>query len=56
MHLLAAWLFPVAPVEAALLAQERFEVTFYPNSVFIIPLSTNQLYTHETCPAGLSAT
>ena len=24
-----------------------FEITLYPNSVFIIPLSTNRLYTHE---------
>lgn len=30
-----------------------FSVTLYPNSVFIIPLSTNRLYTHEIKPSGL---
>lgn len=28
----------------------EFVVKLYPNSVFVIPLSTNRLYTHETCP------
>lgn len=30
-----------------------FEIILYPNSVFIIPLSTNQLYTHEICSSIL---
>jgi hypothetical protein len=30
-----------------------FDVTLYPNSVFIIPLSTNRLYTHEIIPSHL---
>lgn len=34
--------------------QENFSVTLYPNSVFIIPLSTNRLYTHEIKPSPLS--
>ena len=32
----------------------QFSVTLYPNSVFIIPLSTNRLYTHEIKPSVLS--
>lgn len=32
----------------------EFSVTLYPNSVFIIPLSTNRLYTHEIKPSVLS--
>lgn len=30
-----------------------FDVTLYPNSAFIIPLSTNRLYTHEIIPSSL---
>ena len=30
-----------------------FRVTLYPNSVLLIPLSTNRLYTHETVPPTL---
>lgn len=33
---------------------KEFSVTLYPNSVFIIPLSTNRLYTHEIRPSVLS--
>lgn len=33
---------------------ESFEVTLYPNSVFIIPLSTNRLYTHAIRPSHLN--
>jgi hypothetical protein len=33
----------------------RFSVTLYPNSVFMIPLRTNRLYTHEIKPASLPA-
>ncbi|CAN0540007.1 unnamed protein product, partial [Laminaria digitata] len=33
---------------------EEFSVTLYPNSVFIIPLSTNRLYTHEIRPSMLN--
>lgn len=32
---------------------KEFNVTLYPNSVFIIPLSTNRLYTHEIKPSIL---
>lgn len=32
---------------------KQFDVTLYPNSVFIIPLSTNRLYTHEIIPSIL---
>jgi len=32
---------------------KEFSVTLYPNSVFIIPLSTNRLYTHEIKPSVL---
>jgi hypothetical protein len=31
----------------------NFDITLYPNSVFIIPLSTNRLYTHEIIPSVL---
>jgi hypothetical protein len=30
-----------------------FTVTLYPNSLFIISLKTNRLYTHEICPSSL---
>lgn len=40
-------------VEDESLAKE-FTVVLYPNSVFIIPLSTNRLYTHETRPSMLN--
>lgn len=33
---------------------KEFTVVLYPNSVFIIPLSTNRLYTHEIKPSVLS--
>lgn len=33
---------------------KEFSVTLFPNSAFIIPLSTNRLYTHETRPSMLS--
>jgi len=33
---------------------KEFSVTLYPNSVFIIPLSTNRLYTHEIRPSVLN--
>ncbi len=39
--------------EANPLLAKQFDVTFFPNSVFIIPLSTNRLYTHETVPSSL---
>lgn len=35
--------------------EKEFTVTLYPNSVFMIPLSTNRLYTHETRPSMLNA-
>jgi hypothetical protein len=34
---------------------EKFSIKLYPNSVFIIPLSTNRLYTHATEPSILQA-
>lgn len=33
---------------------KEFTVTLYPNSVFMIPLSTNRLYTHEIRPSMLN--
>ena len=33
--------------------EPQFDVVLYPGSVFLIPLSTNRLYTHEIVPAGL---
>jgi len=33
--------------------QEKFDVTLYPNSVFLMSLETNRLYTHEIKPSGL---
>ena len=33
--------------------QDEFSVLLYPNSCFIIPLSTNRLYTHEIAPPTL---
>lgn len=33
---------------------KEFSVTLYPNSVFIIPLSTNRMYTHEIKPSVLN--
>lgn len=32
----------------------EFSVTLYPNSAFLIPLSTNRLYTHEIKPSTLN--
>lgn len=32
---------------------KEFAVTLYPNSMFLIPLSTNRLYTHEIVPPSL---
>lgn len=33
--------------------KEEFNLTLYPNSLFIIPLSTNRLYSHEIVPSHL---
>lgn len=33
----------------------KFSVTLYPNSVFLMSLSTNRLYTHEIRPGALNA-
>lgn len=33
---------------------KEFNVTLYPNSAFLIPLSTNRLYTHEIKPSVLN--
>jgi hypothetical protein len=32
----------------------KFDITLYPNSMFIMPLSSNRLYTHEIIPSILS--
>lgn len=32
----------------------EFEIKLYPGSAFVIPLSTNRLYTHEICPSVLN--
>jgi len=32
---------------------KKFDIILYPNSVFLIPLSTNRFYTHEIVPATL---
>ncbi|WP_240338692.1 hypothetical protein [Aquimarina sp. AD10] len=34
--------------------EREFSITLYPNSVFLIPLSTNRLYTHEIKPSVLN--
>lgn len=34
----------------------QFSVTLYPDSVFLMPLSTNRLYTHEIRPGALDPT
>lgn len=34
--------------------EKEFSVTLYPNSAFLIPLSTNRLYTHEIRPSILN--
>src|SRR5439155_12723252 len=33
--------------------EKQFRVTLYPNSMFVIPLETNRLYTHEIKPSTL---
>lgn len=33
--------------------QPKFDITLYPGSIFIIPLLTNRLYTHEIVPSSL---
>jgi len=33
-------------IQAGISLPKNFTVTLYPNSVFIIPLSTNRIYTH----------
>jgi hypothetical protein len=40
-------------VEAHPELEQKFDVTLYPNSVLIVSLSTNRLYTHEIVPSGL---
>lgn len=32
---------------------KKFDITLYPNSVFMMPLSMNRLYTHEIIPSAL---
>ena len=34
--------------------ERQFDVMLYPNSVFMMALDTNRLYTHEICPSILS--
>lgn len=33
--------------------EDTFDITLYPDSMFLIPLSTNRLYTHEIVPSTL---
>lgn len=33
---------------------KKFDITLYPNSVFLMSLETNRLYTHEIVPSSLS--
>ena len=33
---------------------EKFDLTLYPNSIFVINLDTNRKYTHEICPSYVS--
>jgi hypothetical protein len=33
----------------------QFDIILYPNSVFIMSLMTNRIYTHEIVPSGLNA-
>jgi hypothetical protein len=33
--------------------KEQFDVVMYPNSLFLVPLSTNRIYTHEIVPSSL---
>jgi len=44
--------FKLKAVENTNLKKE-FTITLFPNSVFIIPLSTNRLYTHSIVPSNL---
>lgn len=46
----------VNDVDCPLNLVQEFTVTLYPNSVFLIPLSTNRLYAHEIVPPNLPAT
>lgn len=32
---------------------KQFDITLYPNSIFLMSLKTNRLYTHEIIPSGL---
>lgn len=46
--------FCTTPQNSLLRLTEDFSVTLYPHSVFVIPLSTNRLYTHEIVTSALS--
>lgn len=35
--------------------EKQFDITLYPNSVFLMPLSTNRLYTHEIIASTLNS-
>ncbi len=43
-------------VQASLSLPNQFDVVLYPNSVFLISLQTNRLYTHGICPSVLPTT
>ena len=45
--------FKLKPMVADPNLVKQFDITLYPNSLFIIPLSTNRLYTHETVSSSL---
>lgn len=47
------WRLKGAAAEAFPNLKREFAVTLYPNSVFMVPLVTNRLYTHEISPSSL---
>jgi len=47
-------LFKLKPTVNDPTLTKEFSVTLYPNSAFLIPLSTNRLYTHEIRPSVLN--
>lgn len=45
--------FRLKPMVKDIRLPKEFVVTLYPNSIFMIPLSTNRMYTHEIKPSSL---
>jgi hypothetical protein len=48
------WLIKLKSTVNDAALEKEFSVTLYPNSAFLIPLSTNRLYTHEIKPSVLN--